>query len=116
VTVAGLEDLPEVQRWFTGAGYASAPVDERRRLVEELEAFCAHAGKQPAELIRSCLLTTRDGNTKISIKGRRAMQLLIDGYIADRGLSGHTAVAAGNRIRGFLIHNGVFIQGRAAIG
>jgi hypothetical protein len=116
VTVAGLEELPEVQRWFSGAGYASAPEAERRRLVDELDAFCAHAGRQPTELIRSCLLATKDGNTKISIKGRRAMQALIDGYIAERGLTGHTAVAAGNRIRGFLIHNGVFIQGRAAIG
>jgi len=110
-----LENSPHVQRWFKGAGYATAPEVERKQLVTELQAFCTFVGMEPSELIGSCLRTTKDGHTAISTKGRRAMQEVIEGFTAQRGLSGHAAIAAGNRIRGFLVHNGVFIQGKASI-
>jgi hypothetical protein len=51
----------------------------------------------------------------ISGKGRRMMQAMIDGYVASRGLQGREAVVVGNHVRGFLIHNGVFIQGPVSI-
>jgi hypothetical protein len=43
------------------------------------------------------------------------MQEAIESFIAQRGETGHAAVAAGNTLRSFLIHNGVFMQGRASI-
>jgi hypothetical protein len=43
------------------------------------------------------------------------MDETIESYVAERGLTGRDAIVVGNRIRGFLVHNGVFIQGRAAI-
>ncbi len=110
-----LENSPEVQRWFKAAGYETAPEAERKQLVAELQAFSAFVGMAPSELIRSCLRTTKDGHTAISTKGRRAMQESIEAFVADRGLSDHAAIVAGNRIRGFLVHNGVFIQGKASI-
>lgn len=39
------------------------------------------------------------------------MQAAITGFVAGTGLTGRDAVAAGNTLRGMLIHNGVFIQG-----
>ena len=110
-----LESCEEVKRWFKGAGYDSAPEAERRQLISELGAFCRFADMTPRQLIDSCLRTTKEGHTAISTKGRRAMQQSIDAFVAERGLAGHQSIAAGNRIRSFLVHNGVFIQGRAAI-
>ena len=115
MSTADLENNPEVQRWFKGAGYQTAPEGERRQLVAELQAFCTFAEMAPSELIKSCLRTTKDGHTAISTKGRRAMQESIEAFVAGRGLAGHSAIVAGNRIRGFLVHNGVFIQGKASI-
>lgn len=110
---AELAEAPEVQRWLAGARYDEGP--DRDAALDNLAAFCAHTGQAPAELVASCLRTTKDGHTAISTKGRRAMQAAIDQYIAERGLGGHQAVVTGNQIRGFLVHNGVFIQGRASV-
>ena len=111
---AEIAGSPPVQRWLAKAGYEARPA-ECGVLVEELAAFCDFAGKDPAELITSCLRTTKAGETAISTKGRQQMQDLIDGFAAEKGLAGHAAIVAGNHIRGFLIHNGIFMQGRASI-
>ena len=66
----------------------------------------------PEELVASCLRQTAAG-TAISSKGRLRMQETIERYVAERGLAGREAIVVGNRVRGFLVHNGVFIQGRA---
>lgn len=102
-----------VQRWLEKAGYLHSPAAEQDQLVTDLAEFCSYTRKTPDELVAGCLRTTRAG-TAISTKGRRRMQETIDAYVAGRGLAGRDAIVAGNRIRGFLVHNGVFIQGRAA--
>jgi len=102
-----------VQRWLAHTGYETEA--GRRRCLELLGGFCADTGQAPKELVASCFRTTKDGDRKISIKGRRAMQEAIESFIAKREESGHAAVAAGNVLRSFLIHNGVFMQGRASI-
>ncbi|MGH3319184.1 MAG: hypothetical protein ACRDQA_15145 [Nocardioidaceae bacterium] len=115
MSIRELAEIPEVRRWLDKSGHASLPETERKALLDELEGFCAFADKTPPELVNSCFRTTREGLTKISIKGRRAMQQAIEGYVSQLGLSGREAIVVGNHIRGFLVHNGVFIQGRAAI-
>jgi hypothetical protein len=109
-----VEETPEVRRWLEKAGYHTLPKAERQLYVAHVAEFCAYTGKSPEELVRSCLLV-KDGLTKISIKGRRAMQEAIDTFVAEAGLEGRDAIVVGNRIRGFLVHNGIFIQGRASI-
>jgi hypothetical protein len=104
-----------VQRWLDKAGYASSGGPERDTLLGDLGGFCAFTGMAPEQLVDSCLRQTPAG-TAISSKGRRRMQETIERYVAERGLSGREAIVVGNRVRGFLVHNGVFIQGRAAIG
>lgn len=79
-------------------------------MLESICGFCNFTGKTPAELVAACLRSTGEG-TAISTKGRRETQALIDTFVADRGLRGHGAIVIGNHVRGFLIHNGVFIQG-----
>ena len=59
------------------------------------------------------LRKTKAGDTAISAKKREAMNATIDEFVQKLGLTGKDAVATGNAIRGFLIHNGIFIQGGA---
>jgi hypothetical protein len=114
VTPDELRDSALVQRWLDKAGYGGASVVEQGRLLEDLAGFCIYAEATPEQLVASCLRQT-DAGTAISTKGRRRMEETIEAYAAQRGLTGREAIVVGNRIRGFLVHNGVFIQGRAAI-
>jgi hypothetical protein len=113
VTPTELRDSALVQRWLDKAGYRDAPAAEQGRLLEVLADFCSYTDATPEMLVTSCLRHT-DAGTAISTKGRRLMEATIEAYVAQRGLTGRDAIVVGNRIRGFLVHNGVFIQGRAA--
>jgi hypothetical protein len=114
MTPATLRESAAVRRWLDRSGHAAAPADQQDELLAQLADFCAHTGRTPEELIESCFRQTAAG-TAISAKGRRRMQETIDGFVAHRGLHGHEAIVTGNHIRGFLVHNGVFIQGRVSI-
>ena len=107
---------PAVRRWIESAGYDDELLVEQERRLDLLGAFCAQEGKSPDELVQACLRTTKGGDVAISAKGRNAMQASIEAFVVGRSLTGRDAVAAGNTIRGFLIHNGVFIQGPAWTG
>ncbi len=63
--------------------------------------------------MKGLLRTTKAGDTAISSKRREAMNTVIDEFVEKRGLTGKDAIVTGNTIRGFLVHNGIFIQGRA---
>jgi hypothetical protein len=106
-----LAGSPMVRRWFESAGYDSDPPEEREARLALLAGFCQHENRSPDELVAGCLRTTKLGDTAISAKGRSAMQAAIEAFVASTGRTGRDAVVAGNALRGFLIHNGVFIQG-----
>ena len=106
-----LAESPMVRRWFESAGYDSDPPEEQEARLALLAGFCRREGRSPDELVAGCLRTTKVGDTAISAKGRTAMQAAIEEFVASTGRAGRDAVVAGNTLRGFLIHNGVFIQG-----
>jgi hypothetical protein len=108
--VVSLES-PSVARWFASAGYDQDPPIEQEARLALLTGFCRHLEKSPDELVAGCLRTTKHGDTAISAKGRNAIQAAIGEYVASTGRTDRDAVVAGNTLRGFLIHNGVFIQG-----
>jgi hypothetical protein len=101
-----------VRRWFASAALQGAPPEDRQRRLVLLADFCRHTGQSPDELVLGCLRTTKAGDTAISAKRRRAMNATIDQFVAARGLDGRDAVVTGNTLRSFLVHNGIFIQGR----
>ncbi len=79
----------------------------------DLAQFCEYAGAATTdELLSRCLRTTKQGDMALSAKGRREIDTLIDEWVASIGLSGREAIVKGNRIRSFLIHHGVFMQGK----
>ena len=80
-----------------------------------LARFCASLDTTPDELVAQCLRATKSGDTAISTAGRRRTDEAISAFAAAEGAEGREAIVLGNTLRGFLIHNGIFMQGSAAI-
>lgn len=106
-------DSPAVQRWLAQTDGGSPA--EQAHALEMLQRFCAYQGASPDELVARCLRSTKSGDTAISAGGRRAIDRAITAFVATEGLAGHQAIVLGNQLRGFLIHNGIFLQGPASI-
>jgi len=104
---------PTVVRWFDSAKLHRDPEDEKQLRLRLLGDFCAHMGQSPDELAVGLRRTTKGGDEAISGKRRAAMDAAIDEFVEKSGFSGRDAVVNGNIIRSFLVHNGIFIQGRA---
>lgn len=103
-----------IDRWVRAARLDQLPEAEQKAAVDLVIEFCEAQGKSPADVVNGCFRLDKDGDRAISVKGRRAIQEAIDEYVRGIGLVGHPATVTGNRIRGFLIHNGVFLQGRVS--
>ncbi len=105
---------PAVRRWLdrSDSGRGS---DARGGEVELLARFCTSLGTTPDELVAQCLRATKSGDTAISAAGRRRTDLAITAFVAAEGATGREAIVLGNTLRSFLIHNGIFLQGPAAI-
>jgi hypothetical protein len=107
-----IDTYESVQSWFKGLREQSGvdPMQDPSRLGI-LEEFCAFVGLDPDEITRACLLIKEGRETKISIKGRRAMAEKIAEFQAkDSAESPRDRVNRGNTIRSFLIHNGILLQ------
>ncbi|MGH8990402.1 MAG: hypothetical protein ACRDYV_16810 [Acidimicrobiia bacterium] len=107
--IAGLRT---VRRWFESARHDDDPDEERRLRLALLAEFCDHIGENPDELVAGLLRTTKDGDTAIRSKRREAVNNAIEEFVEKRGDTGKAAVVGGNTIRGFMVHNGIMIQGR----
>jgi hypothetical protein len=104
---------PTVVRWFDSARLHSDPDEEKQFRLKLLGDFCAHMGQSPDELAAGLRRTTKGGDEAISGKRRAAMDAAIDEFIEKSGYTGRDAIVNGNMLRSFLVHNGIFIQGRA---
>jgi hypothetical protein len=110
---ADLAQDPAVRRWFESAKLDDDADEVKTHKLALLADFCDHTGQQPGELVSGLLRTTKDGHTAIAAKKRIAMNNAIEEFVEKSGFTGKEAVVNGNIIRGFLVHNGIFIQGRA---
>jgi len=112
-----IRSLPTVRRWFASAGHDKDPPEMQERLLGILADFSEQTRKSPDDLVAGCFLRKKaTGDLFISTKARQAMNEAIFEFVAKKGWTGREAVANGNVIRGFLIHNGVLIQGGAWTG
>ncbi|GEL18111.1 hypothetical protein [Pseudonocardia asaccharolytica] len=106
-----------VKRWFASAGHDAAPAQTQEHYLHVLVQFSAHAGKPPDDLVAFCFLRKRGtGERFVSVKRRVTMNEWIAAFVAEQGWRGKDAVANANIVRGFLIHNGVLIQGKVWTG
>lgn len=112
MTDPDIESRGSVRQWMAGAGLDHDPVEARERKLRILADFCARVGKQPDELVAFCILRKKaTGERFLSVKRREAVNGWLDEFAAEQGWAGKDAVVNANVVRGFLIHNGVFIQG-----
>jgi hypothetical protein len=113
MTQEELAAAPSVVRWFDSARLHSDPEEEKQLRLGLLGGFCDHYGQSPDELAAGLTRTTKAGESAISAKRRAAVDAAIDEFVEKSGFTGRDAVVNGNIIRSFLVHNGIFIQGRA---
>jgi hypothetical protein len=112
--MSDIRSFDTIRRWFDSAGYDEDPPEEQERLLGIVAEFSEFTGRSPDELVAGCFLRKKaTGDKFISSKARQAMNESIAEFVAKKGWEGREAVQAGNLLRGFLIHNGVFIQGGA---
>jgi len=106
-----------VRRWFSSAGHDRRPPEMQEHYLDVLDGFCRHTGKSPDELVAFCFLRRRaTGERFVSVKRRVTVNEWIDVFVSEQGWTGKDAVVTANIVRGFLIHNGVLIQGKVWTG
>jgi hypothetical protein len=104
------EGFESVRTWFQGLRdqWGEDPDDWDERL-EALAAFCAFVGKDPDTVIGECLRQSESGK-RISSRGRRFYNEKIAEWQASLPDDRQKQAQAGNAVRSFLIHNGIFLQ------
>jgi hypothetical protein len=105
-----IQTYETVRTWFQGLRdqWGEDPDDWAERL-EALAAFCAFAGKDPDTMIGECVRQSESGK-RISLKGRRFYDDKIAEWQASLPDDKRRQARAGNAVRSFLIHNGIFLQ------
>ena len=105
-----IQDYAAVRTWLQGLReqWGEEPSDWDQRL-EALAGFCGFVEKDPDTVIKECVRESEAG-MRISVKGRRFYNDRIAEWQSslpgDRLAQGR----AGNAVRSFLIHNGIFLQ------
>lgn len=111
------KDSPAIAHWFASARHHEDPPELQDALLAVVADFCAFTDKTPEELVAGCFLRKKaTGDKFVSSKARVTMNPSIAEFTDKQGWTGRDAVVNANRIRGFLIHNGVMIQGGAWTG
>jgi hypothetical protein len=105
-----IAEYETVRAWLEGLReqWGEEPEDWEERLAA-LAAFCAYVEREPDGVIAECVRESGD-QRKISVKGRRFYNEKIAEW--QDTLEGDRAeqARAGNAVRSFLIHNGIFLQ------
>jgi len=78
--------------------------------IEMLERFCALVEREPDAIIEECSREV-EGGKRIRIKKRRLYSEKIDEFQQSVDGDARAQTRAGNAIRSFMIHNGIFMQG-----
>jgi hypothetical protein len=103
-----------VRVWLDGLRqqWGEEPADMHAR-IEILQRFCAFVEHEPDAIIEEC---SRDveGGKRIRIKKRRFYSEKIDEFQASVDGDARAQARAGNVVRSFMIHNGIFMQGGVA--
>jgi hypothetical protein len=100
-----------VRAWRDGlrAQWGEEPADMPAR-IETLERFCALVEREPDVIIEECTREV-EGGKRIRIKKRRFYADKIEEFQASVDGDTRAQTKAGNTVRSFMIHNGIFMQG-----
>jgi hypothetical protein len=106
-----IRDEGSVKAWVRGLReqWGEEPVDMAPR-IETLERFCAFVERGPDTIIEECSREV-EGGKRIRIKKRRFYSERIDEFQRSVDGDARSQTRAGNIVRSFMIHNGIFMQG-----
>lgn len=111
-----VRDAPSVQLWLARTSIGEPPDAAKRRLTV-LAGFLDMIDKPADQLVSFCFLRKKDtGDRFVSVKRRTIVNEQIEKYVTQQGWTGKEAVANGNVVRSFLIHNGIPIGSRTWTG
>ena len=107
-----------IQRWLESAELLEEDQREIDGHIEVVGEYCEHVGTSPSELVEKCLRPVDSADPdqrEMSLKGRREVNTSIQEW--SDGLTGtrFMRAIAGNIVRGFLVHNGILIQGNPVL-
>ncbi len=105
-----MADYAAVQTWIRSLTeqWGEPPADVEARLAT-LERFCRFVERDPDRLIQECSREV-EGGKRIRIKARRLYSEKIAEFQSSVEGDARSQGRAGNTIRSFLIHNGIFMQ------
>jgi len=108
---ARLEESVTVRSWVDGLReqWGEEPADMSAR-IETLAQFCRLVERHPDTIIAECVREV-EGGKRIRIKKRRFYSEMIDEFEASLDGDARSQMRAGNVVRSFMIHNGIFMQG-----
>jgi hypothetical protein len=78
--------------------------------IETLGRFCVFVERDPDAIIEECSREV-EGGKRIRIKKRRFYSEKIDEFQTSVDGDARSQTRAGNVVRSFMIHNGIFMQG-----
>lgn len=110
VLARDLRDYPAVQTWIGGLRqqWGQEPEDMDARL-DILRRFCEFVGQEPDAIIAECSRQV-EGGKRINLKKRRLYAEKIAEFQASVPGDPRQQMRAGNVVRSFMIHNGIFMQ------
>ena len=108
---SSISDHAAVRAWVDGLReqWGQEPPDMGAR-IETLEQFCAFVEREPDVIIAECAREV-EGGKRIRIKKRRFFSEKIEEFQASMEGDARAQTRAGNVVRSFMIHNGIFMQG-----
>lgn len=108
---SSISDHAAVLAWVDGLReqWGEEPPDMGAR-IEMLERFCAFVEREPDAIIAECAREV-EGGKRIRIKKRRFFSEKIEEFQASVDGDARAQTRAGNVVRSFMIHNGIFMQG-----
>lgn len=118
MNIEQLRKDPTIQRWLKSAELLEEDQREIDGHIEVVGEYCDHAGVTPSELVEKCLrpMSAEDADQReISLKGRGEVNTSIQEWSDALTGTRFMRAIAGNMVRGFLVHNGILIQGNPVL-
>ncbi len=108
---------PSVEKWIAATQHIGESADELNARIGLLGDFFTYIDKRPDEWVAYCFLRKKDtGERFVSTQRRKDVNEQIELFAAAQGWTGKLEVVNGNRIRSFLIHNGIPMGNRVWTG
>jgi hypothetical protein len=104
-----IAEYATVQTWRDGLKEQWGDEPDMAPRLETLGSFCDFAGTDPDTMIAECTREVESGK-RIRIKARREYSEKIAAFQEALEGSAREQMKAGNVVRSFFIHNGIFMQ------